>query len=140
MPLSADDKLAIMEIAARACYATDNLDPEAWAALFTDDAVVTVGEHLRLEGREALLQHVRNKRAAGVRNRHLTSNAVVDGDGSTARMRVCVTVYDVATGLGAPCTLAEYDYELVKEAGTWRVKRRDTVLIAGTTRVARRDA
>ena len=137
MALSAADKLEIMEIAARACYATDEFMPEQWAALFTDDAVVTVGDDLRLEGKEALLEHVRSKRAGNVRNRHLTSNPVIDGDGDSASMRVCVTVYDLAEGLGAPCTLGEYLYDLIKVDDTWKVKRRNTLLLAGRSRVTR---
>ena len=56
MPLTADDKLEIMEIAARACHATDSLMPEEWAGLFTEDGMVKVGDDLNLQGKAALLE------------------------------------------------------------------------------------
>ena len=91
MSLSAEDRLEIIEIAARACYATDHFEAEAWADLFTDDGIVKVGDDLILEGHAALIEYMRRKNADHIRKRHLASNGVVEGDGDTARMRAHVT-------------------------------------------------
>ena len=137
MPLSAADKLEIIELAARACHATDSLLPEEWADLFTEDGTVTVGKDLHIQGRAALLAHVRKKKAEGVRNRHFTSNPVVVGDGNQARMRIYIAAYDIAQGCGAPSVLGEYNYELLKIDGRWKARRRDTVIAAGRSRVSK---
>jgi hypothetical protein len=137
MPLSVSDRLEIMELASRACHATDHFLAEEWADLFTDDGVVTVGEDFAIRGRAALIEHVRNKRQSGVHNRHFTCNPVVDGDGDHATMSVYVVVHDLAAGLGAPSAIGEYRYEAVRVDGRWKVRRRDTVIVGGRSRVSR---
>ena len=89
MTLSAADQLAILDVITRADEAASRRDPDAYVALFTEDAVLdgTQGRHV---GRKALRSGVGPIWAAeGPVTLHLTLNPVVEpgpsGDQATVR-------------------------------------------------------
>lgn len=137
MPPSAADKIEIMELAARYNHAIDHQDAQAWADLFTEDGVFKTGDSIRAQGRAALVAYVEKAKAGGVRTRHWTTNALIDGDGERARLRLYVAAYNLADGqLAAPYVMGEYDDTLVKVNGSWKFKLRHVRFVAGRSRVA----
>ncbi len=85
MPLTAADKVEIVELMARFCQTYDARDGPAFADTFTDDGVFE-GRRGHRRGRDALTQqpeslpdHMRGMRI-------WTSNHVLEGDGDSAQL------------------------------------------------------
>jgi hypothetical protein len=134
MPLSTADELAITQLASRYNHSIDHKEAEAWADCFAEDGVLRVNGRVIAGGRAALLAYIRAK-GADCATRHWTNNAVIDGDGDAARLRLYVKTYNVVGGaLGAPYMLGEYDDTLVKLNGRWKFKLRDMRVVAGKSR------
>jgi hypothetical protein len=130
MPLTSDDRLEIIELAARYSHAIDHLDAEAYANVFTEDGELYAGQTLRAAGHAALKANIAKAEAAKVSRRHWNCNPIVDGDGSTARLRVYLMAVEYTKSL-SPYLMGEYDDELVKLNGKWKFKRRRIMLCAG---------
>ncbi len=137
MPLSVADKVEIMELTSRYNHAIDHQRAEEWADLFTEDGVFKVGDSVRAEGRAQFVAYVQEAKADGVCTRHWTSNAVIEGEGEIARLRLYVKAYNLAGGtLGAPYVMGEYDDTGVKVNGRWKFKLRHVRFAAGKSRPA----
>ncbi len=124
MPLSVDDRLAILDLAARYSHATDYSDAEALADTFTDDGIFEVaGMGEPRQGRAAHLAAGSAPRPPGVVMRHFISNPVIEGDGDAATMKLYVEVKNVAAE-GKPLLVGCYYDELRRENGAWKFAHR----------------
>ncbi len=125
MGLTTDDQLAIQGLAARYNHAIDSGDAAAYADTFVETGVLDAGV-LQLEGRAALGQFAAGFPSAARAPRHVTSNLVIDGDGTEATLDAYVQMY-VLTGEPATQVVAasgKYSDRLTKADGTWRFVRR----------------
>jgi uncharacterized protein (TIGR02246 family) len=125
MSLSADDRLAILDVVTRADEAASRRDADRYVALFTEDAVLdgTQGLHA---GREALRAAVGPVWAAeGPATLHLTLNPVIEPGPSDdqATVRSVLLIIDPAAP-PAIRTAALITQELRRADGSWRIARR----------------
>ena len=88
MPLATEDHLAIHELIARYCFAIDHGEPEAYAACFTEDGELYADGRLRGKGRAALAANIVKANQQGLHRRHWPCNALIEGDGNAARLRL----------------------------------------------------
>lgn len=130
MPLTAEDRLEIMELAARYSFALDRRLGEEWADCFTADGVMVSGNGNRVEGRAGFIEHARKSKAAGRQVRHWGCNHIIDGDGDKARLRMYLMAVDIGSGI-QPYVMGDYDDELVRENGRWKFKLRRVNFAAG---------
>lgn len=135
MPLSAADRLAILELLARYAHAIDSGDGEAYADCFTADGAIELRRAgLLVRGRDALARFAREDAARSGPARHLSNSPVIEsvaGDPDRARMRVyLLRLYrdrppDDRRGLGpAGC----YRDALRRSGGRWRFERREVFI------------
>ncbi|MYH30298.1 MAG: nuclear transport factor 2 family protein [Acidobacteria bacterium] len=119
--LSADDHVAIRNLAGRYSQALDLGDPAAWAEVFTDDGVMDmVAQGYEIKG-EALRSLPRDGEPS--RGRHIPTTFVIDGAGDEATMRSYVTV--VSTDDPARIVFqGRYEDRLRRVDGRWRIERR----------------
>ena len=130
MPLATEDHLAIHELIARYCFAIDHGEPEAYAACFTEDGELYADGRLRGKGRAALAANIVKANQQGLHRRHWPCNALIEGDGNAARLRLYVMTFDIDKSL-APYLIGEYDDRLVKVNGQWLFQCRRVDLCAG---------
>jgi uncharacterized protein (TIGR02246 family) len=125
MTLSADDRLAILDVITRADQAASQRDADAYVELFTDDAVLD-GSQGRHAGRAALRAGVGPVWAAeGPATLHLTLNPVVEPGPSQdqAVARSVLLIIDPAAPPAIRATAA-ITQELRRSEGSWRITRR----------------
>lgn len=130
MALSTQDKLEIMELAARYAFTIDRRMAEEWADCFTDDGLMISGNGNRVEGRAAFLEHMRKARESGKKVRHWGCNHIIEGDGDTARLQMYLMAVDISDGI-KPYVMGEYDDTVVKVNGRWKFKVRRITFAAG---------
>ena len=123
--LSAADRAEILDVIVRADAAATSRDARAYAALFTDDAVLdgTQGTHA---GSAALVDSVGPIWAAeGPASLHLTLNPVVDpGDGpDEAVVHSILLIVDPAQPITIR-TVAAITQTVQRRDGAWRISRR----------------
>jgi uncharacterized protein (TIGR02246 family) len=123
MALSVEDRLEILELAARYSHAFDYGDTDAFVETFTQDGVVTNGQET-LSGAEQLRAFAAKHAQGSLNGRHWTCNHVIDGDGESAThssylmiVRMNETPIIGATGI--------YRDSLKKVDGEWRFVRRE---------------
>ena len=123
MALSVEDRLEILELAARYSHAFDYGDTDAFVETFTQDGVVTNGQDT-LSGAEELRAFAAKHAQGSLNGRHWTCNHVIDGDGESAThssylmiVRMNETPIIGATGI--------YRDSLKKVDGEWRFVRRE---------------
>ena len=121
MALSAEDKIAIMELAARYNQAIDSGDGEGWAATFAEDGVFEFAQG-EVTGRAQLVQYVEDgaERRQERSTRHWNNNMVIEGDGDAATLSCYLHLMSGAE-LAATGT---YDDTLKKVDGVWKFARR----------------
>jgi uncharacterized protein (TIGR02246 family) len=132
--LTAEDRLAIIDVVTQADQAATNRDADAYVALFTDDAVLD-GDQGRHAGRDTLRAAVGPVWAAeGAASLHLTLNLVVgslDGDDEPrAIARSILLIVDPAQPVSIRST-ASITQTLTRRYGQWRIARRTVALAAG---------
>ncbi len=130
--LTSEDKVEILELAARYCHAVDHLDAAAYADVFTEDGELYSDGKLRARGRQQFIQNIADAKAKGLNRRHWTCNPVIDGDGDQARLRLYVMSVEYTRSL-TPYFMGEYDDSLVKVHGRWKFKVRRVTGTAGAT-------
>jgi uncharacterized protein (TIGR02246 family) len=125
MSLTAEDRLAILDLVTRADEAATHRDADGYVELFTTDAVLD-GDQGQHAGRDALRAAVGPIWAGeGPVTLHLTLNPVVEpgpGDGQAVVHSVLLIV-DPADP-PAIRTAARITQELSRESGSWRITRR----------------
>ena len=129
--LSAADRAEILDVIVRADAAATSRDARAYAALFTDDAVLdgTQGTHA---GSAALLASVGPIWAAeGPASLHLTLNPVADpGDGpDEAVVHSILLIVDPSPPITIR-TAASITQTVRRQGGTWRISRRSVAPVS----------
>ena len=134
--MSADDRLAIVELVAAYAHAWDAADAEAYAALFTADAVFELFRAgsdepaSRLEGRAAILAWARERHAArppGQQPRAHAGGTVVDeidGDAARGRTMLLQTLTSEGEPAPRPAVTGVYRDEFRRSGGRWRFAQR----------------
>jgi uncharacterized protein (TIGR02246 family) len=134
--MSIEDKLVILEIIARYSYAYDAKDADAFAQLFTEDAVWEmlisgVAEpQVYLDSREAIRAWVEQNhrgRLNGVSSRHHQSGTVFDELTSTSartQTMVLVTHQNATDPAPRPTLSGVYTDHWRKTSNGWRLTRR----------------
>lgn len=130
MALTEGDRIEIIELASRYNHAIDHRRAEEWADLFTEDGRFIAGGELKGEGRAQLEAYIHKAAAAGHKSRHWTSNALIEGDGNMAKLKLYVMAISIS-GEIRPYIMGEYDDTLVKVGGRWKFKERRVTFCAG---------
>ncbi len=124
MNLSAADRLEILDVVGRADAAATRRDADAYAALFTDDAVLdgSQGLHPAAGLREAVGPIWA---AEGATTLHLTLNPVVDpGDGPDEAVVSSVLLIVAPAAPVTIITAAAITQKVRRSDDTWRISRR----------------
>lgn len=129
MPLSADDRLDIIELPSRYAEALDTLQPEQLHDVFTDDAVWEVeGGRVRLNGLEEIMEFMGRDIHPGA---HLMTNiyiAGVEGEGDTEvahlKSRGIYPVGESDSKNPVAVFYGRYDDQVVRTASGWRIRER----------------
>jgi hypothetical protein len=124
MPLSAEDRLAIMDLAARYNHCLDGGDPAGWADCFTEDGVFESSRSGRSEGRQQLVAFAEDVAANRAGIRHFIDNLVIDGDGDRATLRCYLLLWDCREVPPRAAAFARYDDELTRTPAGWRFRHR----------------
>jgi hypothetical protein len=124
MPLTTEDRLEILDLAARYSHATDRRDGEALADTFTDDGIFEgPGLPEPRQGRAAHIASTSAPRPPGIVMRHFISNPVIEGDGDSATMKLYVEVKNLAAD-GKPMLVGCYFDDLKRVNGAWKFAKR----------------
>lgn len=122
-PLTALDKLEIMELAARFEVALDKENAENFVGVFTDEGKIIAFGSVS-EGPEQLREAMYQMLNAFARDRrHCTTNAIIEGDGREAVMNSYLIVFN-RSDLGRTGSAAVKD-TAVKLNGKWLLKSRE---------------
>ena len=124
MNLSAADRLEILDVVGRADAAATRRDADAYAALFTDDAVLdgSQGLHPAAGLREAVGPIWA---AEGAATLHLTLNPVIDpGDGPDEAVVSSVLLIVAPAAPVTIITAAAITQKVRRSDDTWRISRR----------------
>jgi uncharacterized protein (TIGR02246 family) len=119
--LSTADRLEIQDLYGRYAITIDDGDAAGWAACFTEDGRMTVGDQFDFNGRQQLAEFATGHAAAakGATRHHFTSITVTGSDaGATGR------AYALMTFGGEVTAGMSYVDELVTEDGAWRFAKR----------------
>lgn len=131
------DRAAIEQVMSRYMYALDTTDPEAYAAVFTEDAELVAGrstEHGRAEIMK-MVQGLKDRLNKGTPDaagrqfagfRHIYFNLVLDVNGDTAKGDAYWQTVRRNPD-GKPPTIAamgRYEDEFVKKNGQWLISKR----------------
>jgi uncharacterized protein (TIGR02246 family) len=132
--LTAEDRLAILDVITRADQAATSRDTDAYVDLFTEDAVLDGAEGYHA-GREALRAAVGPVWAAeDAASLHLTLNPVVEpldsDDEPRAIARSILLIVDPAQPISIRLAAA-ITQTLSRRDGQWRVTRRTVAAAAG---------
>ena len=134
------DRFEIQELMYRYAPAHDTTDPEAYSALFTEDAVLRAGDRVIAKGRDAIMTMTKNDRARlnpGAVDkpgtywamRHLVMNPIVHLNGDGTATGFCY--YQVVANLDGvgPQILQQgrYEDEYRKVDGKWLISNRNIV-------------
>jgi uncharacterized protein (TIGR02246 family) len=125
MSLSADDRLAILDVVTRADETASRRDADGYVELFTEDAVLdgTQGRHA---GRAALRAAVGPVWAAeGPATLHLTLNPIIEpgpsDDQATVRSVLLILTPDPPPAIRTAALITQ---EVRRAEGSWRIARR----------------
>jgi hypothetical protein len=120
MPLSADDRLDILDLLARANWAADAKDVEGTAAHYLPDGRIT-GAFTARPGADFRPDLQRMYAGEGTRKRHALVNPVIEGSGDAARVTWMMPVFEaeMAPALVATCRVTD---ELVRQDGRWLIR------------------
>lgn len=123
--LSAEDQLAIMDLSARYCHATDSHDSEGWADTFTADGAIEAPQGTS-QGRDALIQFSQGVNTGMPNVRHHISNIVICGEGDSATMKSYLNL--INTESNATAFTATYEDQIVRVDGEWKFAHRKIVV------------
>ena len=134
MPPSVDDRLEILDLAARYNHAVDSGDHEGVAALFTEDGVIEATATGPIAGRPAIAHYIASRPDGWQRRRHFNNNAIIegvpgDGDGDAARLVMSLLVLSRRDSV-EPRLYGRYEDDLRRVDGVWRFSRRRIVVDA----------
>ena len=127
MPLSASDRLEILDLAARYNHAMDAWEAGPWLDCFTEDGELEAGPTFTARGHAELAAMLEGIKARGWPAQHWTNSPVIDGDGDRATMSITLLVLNSGDrNGGGPRVgpLGRYEDELVRVDGAWKFRRR----------------
>lgn len=130
--LSVDDRLEILDLAARYNHAVDSGDHEGVAALFTENGAIEATATGTIAGRAAIADYIGSRPDGWQRRRHLNNNAIIEGvpgDGDAARLEMSLLVVSRRETV-QPRLYGRYEDELRRVDGEWRFRRRRIVVDA----------
>lgn len=111
----------IRRLMAAYCHRIDDGDFDGWAALFAQDAVLTIGRS-EYAGRAAIREWAETSMAAAEEaTRHIVANLEIDVDGEAA---TAVSDWLVVSASMAVLLAGRYDDRLVRHDGTWSFAER----------------
>jgi 3-phenylpropionate/cinnamic acid dioxygenase small subunit len=115
------DREEICEVMSRYCWHVDHSEWGEWLELFTEDASWRGGDFGPFAGRAAMTKLTKSleKLVRAHKARHVVACEIVDLAGERARLRCYVQVIQAATHLVR--TLGEYQIDLARDAGRWRI-------------------
>ncbi|MBV9076385.1 MAG: nuclear transport factor 2 family protein [Methylobacteriaceae bacterium] len=119
MPLTADDRLAILDVLARANWAADAKDVEELADHYAPDGQISGAFQAQAgDGFRGDLRRIFD--GEGSLKRHLLANPVIEGDGDRAQVTWLMPVFEGETepALVATCKVTD---ELRRENGRWLI-------------------
>jgi uncharacterized protein (TIGR02246 family) len=130
-PLTADDRLAVMDLIARYAAAIDSGDAAAYAANFTPDGVLDSPPNVHCQGRDEIRRWIGGLFASGrvggtpAQTRHFVGLPQVQGDAARVRARTYVVIFTLRAdgSIGVP-SVGSYEDECVKVDGQWLFARR----------------
>jgi ketosteroid isomerase-like protein len=129
-PLTADDRLAIMNLIAHYAQSLDSGDADAYAANFTPDGVAEWANG-SARGRDQIKTWVGGLMKAGgigatpAQIRHFVNMPDISGEGGRATARTYVTIFGLSkTGTVNVPSVASYTDTLVKQDGRWFFAKR----------------
>ncbi|MGE3594590.1 MAG: nuclear transport factor 2 family protein [Dehalococcoidia bacterium] len=130
MTLSADDRGAIADLAARYCHRFDLCDPAGWAECFTADGVFETPLGDTICGHQALhafADSFRVPTGLPAPMRQFPAAMTIDGDDTQATLQCYFTAYIL---LNPPLMIAmgRFEDELRKTNGHWKIARRREIL------------
>lgn len=125
--LSAEDTVAIQQLAAAYCHHVDDGNGEGVAALFTDDGELEIVDLTHSIGSEQIAENSALFPQVFPGGRHIVQNVWIEGDGDHATMRAYLS--NVVTG-EQPTQLqtGRYRDELVRTSDGWRFTKRHLTL------------
>ena len=121
-PLTVDDRLDIMDLAARYAWAMDGGEPDAFAAVFVEDAIHDPGQG-RYIGRDAIrgMEAYFPNDAAFPGTKHLVTQFIIEGNTERASVRMYVARFTSVPGTSS-VEIAWFGYytdTVVKADGLW---------------------
>ena len=129
MALTADDRLAILDLIARYNRLADDRDVEGTVELYTADGYIH-GDFATAPGHDGMRADLPAIFAMeGTLKRHISTNHIVEGDGEQATVRSMLLVVEGET-LPAVGATADITDELIKQDGQWRVARHHVAIDA----------
>ncbi|MEU6574165.1 nuclear transport factor 2 family protein [Streptomyces sp. NPDC046805] len=130
--LSAEDQLAILELAARYWNAVDHGDLRGFAETFTEDGKLENFTGVT-QGRDALAQWLLDFEAERLGNRHYTVNHLITKiDDNTARVWSYLVITSVAPpkrGTPRVAAVAEFEDRVVRVDGEWLFEQRTMTVL-----------
>ncbi len=123
MAISVEDRLAILELAARYNHAFDYGDADAWVKTFTPDGVFADSGGFSGQGTDELRAFAGKAAQGDVAVRHWNSSHVIEGSGDTAT-HSCYLMIIMLEEAPAIFGIGRYDDELKRVNGEWRFLNR----------------
>jgi hypothetical protein len=124
MALSAEGRLAILDLIARYNHALDTGGKEAYAATWAEDGVFELGAQETVRGRAAIRDRFANPPPEEMRIRHWTTNPVIGGDGDWATLRLDVMAIRIDAHGRQVGFSGAYDDRLERVGGAWKSAHR----------------
>ena len=122
LPLTADDRMEIQELASQYACAMDCNDLDSWISTWAADGV-WVGRAGAYNGREQLLKLLPDLGERVQGKRHIMTNHIIKGNQSTAIMTCYLLVVEAKVG-GNSTVTGTYSDELIKVDGRWVFSKR----------------
>ena len=121
MPLTAEDRMEMIELVGRYNHAIDRRDAEAWADTFTEDGRFHAPPNHDIRGREALIAFIESFGSPG--GQHWTTNFLIEGDDDDATMLV-ESIFVRGNEVGGR---GKYVNTMKRVDGKWKFALRDCV-------------
>ena len=124
MPLSVEDRMAILALVTRYNHAVDSGDVDTRAETFTEDGVWDSDTSGVISGREAIREHARTRAPHSHTWRHWTNSPIIEGGGDAATVRQ----YLLLVGLDGPFRprmVGTYQDTLRREPEGWLFAKRE---------------
>ena len=124
MPLSVEDRMAILALVTRYNHAVDSGDVDTRAETFTEDGVWDSDTSGVISGREAIREHARTRAPHSHTWRHWTNSPIIEGDGDAATIRQYLLLLGL-DGPFRPRMVGTYQDTLRREPEGWLFAKRE---------------